>query len=134
MRWGKSEWLYNADAYFPQFLCSATSAAMMALRTHPMILSNLTPEQVFESDTGILHALLSGNLTLTIQYWITTRSILLTFTQDLQESVYDVLSFTLFSSEAAWKHLRLEQAISNTISVQLGNTNPPIFPSLASSI
>ena len=45
----------------------------MALRAHPTIPSNLTPEQALESDTGILHESLSGDLTLTIQSWITTR-------------------------------------------------------------
>ena len=73
----------------------------MAVRAHAKITSDLTPEQVFESNTIILHALLVGDPTLAIQYCITTRSILLTFTQDLQEAKYDILYFTPFSSEAA---------------------------------
>ena len=56
--------------------------------------SNLTPEQAFESKTGILHASLSGNPTLTVHYWITTRSILPTFAQDRLEDGYDVISYT----------------------------------------
>ena len=48
----------------------------MALRAHSMIPSDLTPEQAFESDTGILHASSLSNPTLTVCYWITTRSIL----------------------------------------------------------
>ena len=59
-----------------------------------MIPSYLTPEKVFEYDTGILHASSSGDPNPTIQYWITTMSILPTFTQDRHEAVYDVLSFT----------------------------------------
>ena len=106
----------------------------MELCAHPTIPSDLTPEQVFESDTGILHASSSGDPTLTIQYWITTRSILSTFTQDIQEAGYDFLYFNPFSSKAAWTRLYPEQAISNTISVRLHETNPPTFPSLASSI
>ena len=89
----------------------------MALRAHPTILSDLTPEQSFESDTGILYALSLGNPTITLQYWITTRSILPKFTQDRQEAGYDALYFNPFSSEAAWTRLYPEQAISNTISV-----------------
>ena len=104
----------------------------MALRTHPTIPSDLTTEQVFEYDTGILHALSSGHPTLTIQYCITTRSTLPTFTKYHQEAGYDVLYFTPFSSEAAWTRLYPEQDISNTIYVRLHETNPPTFLSLAS--
>ena len=129
-----------ADGFLtPPHICPNSSAryspaVTMALCVHPNIPSNLTPKQVFESNTGILHALLSGNMNLTLKYWITTRSILLTFTQYLQEAGYDVLSFTPFSSEAAWTRLYPEQAISNTISVQLNDTTPKTFPSLASSM
>ena len=104
----------------------------MALRAQPMITSNLTPKQVFESDTGILHVLLSGDPTLTVRYWITTRSILPTFTWDRLEAGYNVISFTPFSSEAAWTRLHPEQAILNTISVRLNETNPQKIPSQAS--
>ena len=55
---------------------------IMDLRAHPTIPIDLTPEQLFESDTGILDALSSDVLTLSLQYWITTRSILPMFTQD----------------------------------------------------
>ena len=106
----------------------------MALRTQPTILSDLTPEQAFESDTGILHASLSGDLTLTVQYWIATRSILPTFTRDRLEAGYDVISFTPLSLEAAWARLHPEQPILNTISVRLNETNPPTFLSQASSM
>ena len=56
------------------------------------------------------------------------------FTQYCQEAGYDILYFTLFSSEAAWARLYPEQAISNTISVRLNETNPPTYLSLASSM
>ena len=72
----------------------------MALRAHPTIPSNLTPK----SNTGILRPLSLGNLTLTLKYWITKSSTLLTFTQDHQEAGCNVLYFTMFSSEAAWTH------------------------------
>ena len=62
----------------------------MALRTHPMIPSELTPEQAFESNTGILHASSLGDPTLSVCYWITTRSILLTFTRNCLKAGYDV--------------------------------------------
>ena len=106
----------------------------MALYTHPTIPSNLTPKQAFKSNTGILRVSLLGDPNITIQYWIATNSILQTFTQDLQEAGYNVLYFTLFSSEAAWTRLYPERAISNTISVQLQETNPPTFLSLDSSM
>ena len=118
--------------YLPRFLYSTAPAVTMTLHAHPTIPSELTPKQAFESDTGILHASSSGNPTLTVQYWITTRSILPTFTKDCHETGYDFLSFTPFSSEAAWTRLHPEQAISNTISVRLRETNPPTFPSQAS--
>ena len=104
----------------------------MALCAHPSITSDLTPEQSFKYDTGILHASLSGNLILTLQYWITTRSILRTFTQDHQEASYDVLYFTPFSTDGAWTHLYPEHPISNTIYIRLNKTTTLTFPSLAS--
>ena len=104
------------------------------MRSRPTIPSDLTPKQAFESNTGIHHASSLGNPTLTIQYWITTRSILPTFTQDIQEARYNVLYFNPFSSEAVWTRLYPKQAISNTISVRLHETNPPTFLSLASSM
>ena len=104
----------------------------MALRAHPTILGDLAPKQAFKSDTTILYALSSGDPTLTLQYWIPARSILPTFTQDHQEAGYDVLYSTPLSSEATWKRLYPEQAILNTISIRLYDTNPPTFPSLAS--
>ena len=104
---------------------------MMVLRAHPTIPNDLTPDQSFESDTDILHASLSGDPTLTVRYWITARSILPKFTQYCQGDGYDVLSFTPFSSEAAWTCLNPKQAISNTISVRLIKKNPQTFSSLA---
>ena len=77
----------------------------MVLRAHSTILSDLTNKQYFELDTGILNALSLGDPTLTIQYWITTRSILPTSTQYRQEDGYNVLYFTLSSSEVAWTRL-----------------------------
>ena len=118
----------------PQFLCSTALVVIMALHAHPTIPSNLTPEQVFKSDTGILHAFSSGEPTPTVQYWITTRSILPTLTRDPLKYGYDVISFTLFSSEAALTRLHPKQAILNTISVRLNETNPQTFPSQASSM
>ena len=96
----------------------------MAMRAHPMIPSELTPEQAFESDIGILHALLSGELTLTVCYWITTRYILPTFTCDRLIAGYDVIYYTPFSSEAACTRLHPDRAITNTISVKINDTNP----------
>ena len=106
----------------------------MALRAHRTIPRNLTSEKVFDSHTGILHALLSDALTLTLQYWITTRSILPTFKQDSQDSVYNVLYFNFFSTELVWTRLFSDQPVSNTISVQGNKTDPPTFPSLARSM
>ena len=104
----------------------------MAMRAHPTIPSDLMPKQVFESDTGILHASSSGDLNLTVRYWITPRSILPKFTWESLEAGYDVISFTPLSSEVAWPHLPPYQAISNTISVRINKTNPQTIPSQAS--
>ena len=104
----------------------------MMLCAHPTTPSNLTPKHAFEFDTGILCASSLSDRTLTIQYWITTRFILPTFTQDFQEAGYDVLYFTPFSSESVWTHLYPKQAILNIIYVRLNEMNPPSFPSLAS--
>ena len=90
------------------------------------------PEQAFESDTGILHALSAGDPTLTVRYWITTQSILPTFSRDRLEAGYDVIYYTPFSSEAAWTRLHPDRAITNTISVQINETNPQTIPSQAS--
>ena len=132
MRWGKSGWISNAATSLPQFLCSTAPVVTMALHIHPTILSDLTIKQAFDSDTGISHVSLSGNPTFTFRYWITTRYILLKFTWDHIKAWYDVLSFTPFSSEAAWTRLHPEQSIINTISVRINETNPPTFPSQAS--
>ena len=105
-----------------------------ALHVHPAIPSNLTPNQAFDSNTGILRALLSDVLTLTFKYWITTRSILTTFTQDCQEAGYEVLYLTPFLTKAAWTRLYPIQPVSNTISARLTETDTPNFPSLASSV
>ena len=106
----------------------------MALHAHPTILIDLMPEQVLESDTGILHASSSGDLTLTVHYWITTRSILPIFARNRLEAGYDVISYTPFSSEPAWTRLHPDQAITNTISVQINKTNPQTITSQASSM
>ena len=105
----------------------------MALRACPTIPSDLIHEQAFESNTSILHAT-SSDIHLTLQYWITTRSILPTFTQDRREAGFTTIYFNLFSSEAMWACLYPEHPISNTISVQLNETTPPTLPSLASSM
>ena len=106
----------------------------MALCAHPTITSNLTPEQAFDSNTGIVHALLLGDQTLTVWYGIIKVSILLTFTRDRHKAGYDVLSFTLFYSEAAWTCLHTEQAVLNTISVRLREKNTQALLSQASLI
>ena len=103
----------------------------MVLHAHPTISSNLVQEQVFESNTGILHSSPSETLSLTLQYCITTRSILPTFTQYFQEAGYDILYFKPFSSEASWTRLYPNHSIANTFSVQRTDTDPPTFPSLA---
>ena len=102
----------------------------MALRAHPTILGGLTHKQAFKSNTSILHASPSDVLTLTLQYWITTSSILPTLTQDSQEASYDVFYFTPFSTKAAWTRLYTNQPASNTISTRLTEMSPPTFPSL----
>ena len=119
----------------PPYICPYSSAldvpsVTKALHVHPAIPSNLTPNQAFDSDTGILCALLSDVLTLTFKYWITTRSILTTFTQDCQEAGYDVLYLTPFLTKAAWTRLYPIQPVSSTISARLTDTDPPTFPSL----
>ena len=123
----------------PLHLCPNSSdpdapAGTMALHAHPTIRNKITSEQAFKSNIGILHASSSGDPNLTLQYFITTSSILPVFTQYFQEACYDVLYFTPFYSEAVWTRLYPEQAISNTISGWLNKTTPPTFPSLASSI
>ena len=45
---------------------------MMALHDHPTIPSDLTLEQAFESDTGILHVSSLSDSNITVRYWITT--------------------------------------------------------------
>ena len=106
----------------------------MALHAHPTILSDLTQEHVFESDTGILHASSSNKHTPILHYCITTSSIFLTFTQDQQEAGNNIIYFTPFSSEAAWTRLYPKNLISNMISVRRTKTNPPTFLSLDSLI
>ena len=49
----------------------------------------------------------------------------MTFARNRLEAGYDVLSYTSFSLEAAWTRVHPEQAITNTISVQANETNPP---------
>ena len=106
----------------------------MALRAHPRIPSDLRPEQVFKSNTGILRASSSVEPTLSVCYWITTQSILPTFTSNRLEAGYNILSYTQFSSETAWTRVHPDQAITNTISVQINETNPQTVTSQASSM
>ena len=98
----------------------------MALGAHPTIPSDLTQEQAFKSDTVILHST-SSETHLTLQYWITTQSILLTFTQDIRVAGFTIIYFTPFSSEEAWTRLYPEHPISNTISVRINKTTSPTF-------
>ena len=104
----------------------------MALQAHPAIPRDLTPEQAFESDTGILHVSSSDDPTITLQSWITTSSILPTFTQDFQEAGYNILYFYQFSTEVAWTRLYSDQPATNTISVRLTATDPLPIPSHSS--
>ena len=106
----------------------------MDLHDHPMIPSDLTPKQAFESETGIIRASSSGDLSLSVRYWITTQSILQTFSSNRLKAGYDILSYTPFSSEAAWTRVHPYQAITNTISVQINETNPQTVTSQASSM
>ena len=92
------------------------------------------PDQAFESDTGILHASSLGDPTLSVSYWITTQSILPTFACNRLEASYDVLSYTPFSPEAVWTRVHPDQAIKNTISVQINEKNPQTVTSQASSM
>ena len=75
------------------------------LQVHSTTLSDLTPNQEFESNNSILRSLSPDIPTITLQYWITTRSILLTFMQDQQEAGYSVLYFTPFFTKEAWTRL-----------------------------
>ena len=123
----------------PPYLCPDSytqdaPAGTMALQSHHTILRYLTQEQSFESVTGILHVFLSDTPTLTLRYWITTRSILPMFSHDHQGYGYDIIYFTPFSSEAAQTRLYPENPISNTISVRRTKTTPPNLPSLALSM
>ena len=106
----------------------------MVMRAHLTIPSDLTPEQAFDSNTGILHVSSSGDPTLTVCYWIRTRTILPTSTRDRLEVGYGVIPYTPFSLEAAWTRLHPHQAISNNISIQINKTNPQTIPSQASSM
>ena len=85
----------------PNYTALDATDGTMELQVHPTITSNLNPEQVFESNNGILHSSFSDVPTIIIQYWITARSIILTFMQDQQEEGYNVLYFTLFLTKAA---------------------------------
>ena len=106
----------------------------MALHAHPTTLIDLTQEQAFDSDTGILHTPSLDTHTTTLHYWITTRSILAKFTQDRWEAIYNIIYFNPFSSKMAWTHFNPENPISNTIYVRRTKTTHPNFPSLASSM
>ena len=132
IRWGKSGWLSNAVASLTRFLCPTATAVTMALRTHPTIPRNLTPEQAFESNNGVLHASSLVDLTLSVRYWITTQSILQTFARNWLKAGYNILYYTPFSSEAAWTHVHPDQEITNTIYVQTNNTNTQTVTSQAS--
>ena len=109
-------------------------SGMMALQARPTILSDLTPEQAFEANTGILHMFSSYVPTLTLQYWVTVRYILIMLTQYYQEAGYDILSFNPFSKESVWTCLYPNQPVSNTIYSRNTKTSPPTLPSLASSM
>ena len=111
----------------PLYLCPDSStldvtAKTMALQFHPMIMSDITPEQVFQSDSGILHALLLDVPKITLQYWITTMSIIMMFKQYRQEAGYKVLYFTPFLTKAVWTRLYPNQPVTNTISARLTET------------
>ena len=111
-----------------------TTANTVALQFHPTILRDLTPNQEFEPDTGILHASLSDAPTITFQYWITISSILPTFTQDRQEASYKVIYFTPFSTKAVWTRLYPDQPIPNTISARLTDMDTLLITYLSSSM
>ena len=104
----------------------------MALRAYPTIPSDLKPKQALESDTGILHVSSPDAPSLTLQYWITTRSTLPTFTQDLQEAGYGILYLTPFLVKVAWARFYPDQPVLNTISVRHTETALPNFHSLDS--
>ena len=106
----------------------------MALRAHPTIPSNLTPEQAFDSNTGVLNSLSSGNPTISVCYWITTLLILPTFAINRLEAGYDILHYTPFSSEAEWTRIHPDQVITKTIYVQTNETTPHTVTSQASSM
>ena len=106
----------------------------MALQVHPTIPIDLTPEQAFEYDNGILHALLSEAPTITIQYWIMTRSIIPTFMQDQREAGYNILYFNPFLTKAAWTRLYPDQPFTNTISARLADMDSLTISSLSFSV
>ena len=100
----------------------------MVLQFHPTILSDLTPEQAFESNNGIIHVFSSDVPNITTQFWITTSSILSTFTQDWQGAGYNVLYFTPFSTKGVWTRLYPDQPITNMIFARLTATDPLPIP------
>ena len=100
----------------------------MALQACPAIPIDLTPKQVFESGTVILHFLSLDAPTITFQYWITTRSIIPMFVQNCQEAGYNVLYFTPFSTKAAWTRLYPNQPVTNTIFNRLAAADPLPLP------
>ena len=104
----------------------------MAILVQPTITSKLTPNQAFESDNVILHALLSDILTTTLQYWIITSYIITTLTQYWKEAGNNVLYFIPFSTKVAWKRIYTDQPLTNTISIILTKTSPLKTPPLSS--
>ena len=120
----------------PPILCPDSSAIYattrkIVLQAHPKIASNLTPEQVSKSNTGILHASLSDAPTITFHYWIKTRSTILALSIDLQEAGYYIIYFNPFSTKATCIRLHPDQTITNMISARLTETSPSTIPSLS---
>ena len=134
IRWVKSGWLLDAIVSLPQFLCSRCALQHYGAARSPYIPSDIIPKKAFESNNRILHELLLDVPTLTFKYWITTGSILLTFTKYHEEAGYDVLYFTPIWLKLAWKRLYPGQPISNKIYIKLTETAPQNFHSLASSM
>ena len=107
------------------------TAITMVLQLHLTITSDLMPLQDSRSYTGILHVLLLDVLTITLHYWITIRSIISTFTQYWQETGYNVIYFTLFSTKAVWIRLHSNLPKTNKIYVRLTKTDPSTITSLS---
>ena len=67
--------------------------------THPNLSSNISFRQ--STNQGVLHVLLSTDLTTEVHYWITTTAAIATFRANQESHGFDLLTFTPFTSKQA---------------------------------